>query len=159
MLACWDNGSSLIARFIGPIWGRSGADRTQVGPMLVNELCHLGCLLAPVGGVLVVSHYSQLTATHSVMGTYRYYLRVHELHMSCSNFTEWQGPPPQLSSPSDGHQVDMLCWLHSSISMNELLVYHILAWMTYSYRNKFVSACNLNILNNRVLQVRAILSR
>ena len=94
MLACWDNGSSLIARFIGPIWGRSGADRTQVGPMLVNELCDLGCLLAPVGGVLVVSHYSQLTATHSVMGTYRYYLQVHELHMSCSNFTEWQGPPP-----------------------------------------------------------------
>ena len=26
---------SLIARFVGPIWGPSGADRTQVGPMLV----------------------------------------------------------------------------------------------------------------------------
>ena len=25
---------SLIARFIGPTWGPSGADRTQVGPML-----------------------------------------------------------------------------------------------------------------------------
>ena len=25
---------SLIARFMGPIWGPSGADRTQVGPML-----------------------------------------------------------------------------------------------------------------------------
>ena len=25
---------SLIARFIGPIWGPSGANRTQVGPML-----------------------------------------------------------------------------------------------------------------------------
>ena len=25
---------SLIARFVGPIWGPSGADRTQVGPML-----------------------------------------------------------------------------------------------------------------------------
>ena len=27
--------SSLIARFMGPIWGPSGADRSQVGPMLV----------------------------------------------------------------------------------------------------------------------------
>ena len=26
--------STLIARFMGPIWGPSGADRTQVGPML-----------------------------------------------------------------------------------------------------------------------------
>ena len=28
----WDD--SLIARFMGPTWGPSGADRTQVGPML-----------------------------------------------------------------------------------------------------------------------------
>ena len=27
--------STLIARFMGPTWGPSGADRTQVGPMLV----------------------------------------------------------------------------------------------------------------------------
>ena len=27
-------GISLIARFMGPTWGSSGADRTQVGPML-----------------------------------------------------------------------------------------------------------------------------
>ena len=27
---------SLIARFMGPIWGPSGADRTQVGPMLAS---------------------------------------------------------------------------------------------------------------------------
>ena len=25
---------NLIARFMGPTWGPSGADRTQVGPML-----------------------------------------------------------------------------------------------------------------------------
>ena len=29
---------SLIARFMGPTWGTSGADRTQVGPMLAHEL-------------------------------------------------------------------------------------------------------------------------
>ena len=35
---------SLIARFMGPTWGPSGADRTQVGPMLVTLLCYLGYL-------------------------------------------------------------------------------------------------------------------
>ena len=32
----WDDGpaTSLIARFMGPSWGPSGTDRTQVGPML-----------------------------------------------------------------------------------------------------------------------------
>ena len=28
------NNSALMARFMGPIWGLSGADRAQVGPML-----------------------------------------------------------------------------------------------------------------------------
>ena len=32
----------LIARFMGPTWGPSGADRTQVGHMLSQELCYLG---------------------------------------------------------------------------------------------------------------------
>ena len=32
----------LIASFMGPTWGPSGADRTQVGPMLADELCYLG---------------------------------------------------------------------------------------------------------------------
>ena len=30
----------MIARLLGPTWGPSGADKTQVGPML--ELCNLG---------------------------------------------------------------------------------------------------------------------
>ena len=30
----WAAITSLIARFVGPIWGLSGADRTQMGPML-----------------------------------------------------------------------------------------------------------------------------
>ena len=30
----WPMGAPLIARFMGPTWGPSGADRTQVGPML-----------------------------------------------------------------------------------------------------------------------------
>ena len=34
--------TSLIARFMGPTWGPSGADRTQMGPMLAHELWCLG---------------------------------------------------------------------------------------------------------------------
>ena len=33
---------ALIARFMGPPWGPSGADRTHMGPMLAHELCYLG---------------------------------------------------------------------------------------------------------------------
>ena len=33
---------TLIARFMGPTWGPSGADRTQVGPCWPHELCYLG---------------------------------------------------------------------------------------------------------------------
>ena len=31
-----------IAKFMGPTWGPSGADRTQVGPCWPNESCYLG---------------------------------------------------------------------------------------------------------------------
>ena len=31
---CVDGNNSLIARFMGPTWGPSGANRTQVGPIL-----------------------------------------------------------------------------------------------------------------------------
>ena len=37
---------SLIARFMGPTWGPSGADRTQVGPCWPHELCYLGWINA-----------------------------------------------------------------------------------------------------------------
>ena len=33
VLLCHDTSLSLIARFMGPTWGPSGADRTHVGPM------------------------------------------------------------------------------------------------------------------------------
>ena len=37
---------SLIARFMGPTWGSSGADRTQVGPMLAPWILLSGIFLA-----------------------------------------------------------------------------------------------------------------
>ena len=41
--------TSLIARFMGPTWGPSGAGRTQVGPMLVPwTLLSVICLLIPL---------------------------------------------------------------------------------------------------------------
>ena len=35
---------TLIARFMGPTWGSSGAGRTQVAPCWPHELCYLGSL-------------------------------------------------------------------------------------------------------------------
>ena len=37
----------LIARFMGPIWGPPGADRTQMGPMLAPWTLLSGSLLLP----------------------------------------------------------------------------------------------------------------
>ena len=37
--------TALIARFVGPTWGPSGADRTQVGPCWPHELCYLGVIM------------------------------------------------------------------------------------------------------------------
>ena len=37
---------TLIARFMGPAWGQSGADRTQVGPMLGPETLFCGWVLS-----------------------------------------------------------------------------------------------------------------
>ena len=36
---------TLIAKLMGPTWGPSGADRTQVGPCWPHELCYLGIFL------------------------------------------------------------------------------------------------------------------
>ena len=37
-----DTCNTLTARFMGPTWGPSGADRTQVAPCWPHELCYLG---------------------------------------------------------------------------------------------------------------------
>ena len=39
---CVSSTSSLIARFMGPTWGPSGADRPQWAPCWPHELCYLG---------------------------------------------------------------------------------------------------------------------
>ena len=38
---------ALIARFMGPTWGPSGADRTQVGPLLAPRTLLSGAILPP----------------------------------------------------------------------------------------------------------------
>ena len=37
-----ENIATPIARFMGPTWGPSGADRAQVGPCWPHQLCYLG---------------------------------------------------------------------------------------------------------------------
>ena len=52
----------LIARLMGPTWGPSGADRTQVGPMLPHEPCFLGWFNAKKNVTPV--HYHSFALTH-----------------------------------------------------------------------------------------------
>ena len=47
---------TLIARFMGPTWGPSGADRTQVGPMLAPWTLLFG--IVKLTAVLIVSVYT-----------------------------------------------------------------------------------------------------
>ena len=60
-VACLKSTHSLIARFIGPTWGSSGADRTQVGPMLApwTLLCGFSQALSKV-------HYCGSCLTHDL---------------------------------------------------------------------------------------------
>ena len=49
-----------IAKFMGPTWGPSGADRTQVGPCWPHELCYQGhnemCTQKILQEVQILSH-------------------------------------------------------------------------------------------------------
>ena len=78
---------TLIARFMGPTWGPSGADRTQVGPMLAPWTLLSGyCWLS----VPFISQNLPRSGIHSsIHGLVQeiYYSSVleMELHISCTN--------------------------------------------------------------------------
>ena len=57
--------SSLIARFMGPTWGPSGADRTQVGPMLAPWTLLSGILrrVVPLTYAYIVIHMGLIIAS------------------------------------------------------------------------------------------------
>ena len=48
--------SSLIAKFMGPTWGPSGADRTQVGPMLAPWILLTGLVPVKQSGLAGLLH-------------------------------------------------------------------------------------------------------
>ena len=54
---------TLITRFMGPTWGPSGADRTQVGPMLAPWTLLSGKAYLP-GGRHHDNYPAQFTSTH-----------------------------------------------------------------------------------------------
>ena len=58
----------LIARFVGPTWGPSGADRTQVGPCWPHELCSLGCqnVSEPSCWIMAETFYYSMDVIHPV---------------------------------------------------------------------------------------------
>ena len=57
--------TSMIARFMGPTWGPSGADRPRWALCWLHELCYLGCRLANITGttILTSSHAKSLQLT------------------------------------------------------------------------------------------------
>ena len=58
--------TSLIARFMGPTWGPSGADRTQVGPMLApwTLLSRLSLHKLPINTNTILLNFFIITCSH-----------------------------------------------------------------------------------------------
>ena len=61
-----------IARFMGPTWGPSEADRTQVGPCWPHEPCYLGILRDGSGLRCFVS----VLWVASVIGTFKHFVNI-----------------------------------------------------------------------------------
>ena len=71
----------LTARFMGPTWGPSGADRTQVGPMLTPCTLLSGTLIGDVGDLWYVQIYQQQCTSDSRFDFYEW-----ERKMSKGNY-------------------------------------------------------------------------
>ena len=56
----------LIARFMGPIWGPSGADRTQVGPMLAPWTLLSGTTKCEPTICIILAMYNKVVAAEVV---------------------------------------------------------------------------------------------
>ena len=69
---------SLMARFMGPTWGPSGAERTQEGPMLAPRTLLSGLILSQPWLVLNVNH-----SMHVIFGNLVYALIVTYLTNMC----------------------------------------------------------------------------
>ena len=57
---------ALVARFMGPTWGPSGADRTQVGPMLAPWTLLSGWTCMPMVS-LIIGHQTTLMLTNEMI--------------------------------------------------------------------------------------------
>ena len=74
----WVKFTSLIARIMGPMWGLSGADRTQVGPMLAPWTLLSGMLCNPWDIALTFINYSSIWTR-----------RVLQIEGLCRWFIDW----------------------------------------------------------------------
>ena len=71
---------SLIARFMGPTWGPSWADKTQVGPMLAPWT-----LLSGIQSVYASWCYSQFVLSDNQLGSLRYSHWIINLFIKCTS--------------------------------------------------------------------------
>ena len=87
--------TSLIAWFMGPTWGPSGADRTQVGPMLAPWTLLSGILSRPyapdcvMGGEIVHHNPVLLTVAVWYVAKLERYIRVRSLAVGLRLGFQW----------------------------------------------------------------------
>ena len=96
---------ALIARFIGPTWGPSGADRTQLGPMLAPWTLLSGCLT--IGKELYNISNQQIDGSHQKLQS-SFEKESFNLHHNEALLCKYllgvcEGNPLNTGSPHKGH--------------------------------------------------------
>ena len=77
MSQCFLGPLTLITRFMGPIWGPSGADRTQMGPMLAPWTL--------LSGLLCLTFYWLLQKGQISETAVSFYCLAHSNYISCAD--------------------------------------------------------------------------
>ena len=112
---------ALVARFIGPTWGPSGADRTQVGPMLAPWTLLSGC----------IPH--STAVTEALPGRVRFY--THKRHPRIKLIVFWEN---WLCYEGITLQCDDESWYNELVWTDKLLT----LWWPHNYLMISVTYCS-----------------
>ena len=83
--------SPLIAKFMGPTWGPSGADRIQVGPCWPQELCYLGRFCQWLGMVSAIGKTTHMSRFLVLSLVDTFLIWIYKSEVGCF-FLLWQLP-------------------------------------------------------------------
>ena len=125
------SGMTPIARFMGPTWGPSGTDRTQMSPLLAPWTLPSGNLLSgphKTAHRLVITRHLDILRELSVSHIFYFALILHSIVLNTLLY--WKGisqEPTEYSSTlmnGDTHTInDIRMWLLSLISINSANVF------------------------------------